>query len=240
MRKCGLIVLLGCFVLVAEASQPYVAAEGDSIVSGTGSTGGSNWVFQIATYLRTDMTFTNLGLAGDTILANTNATNVLAMFTNQNATACRLVATCYFGHNDIAQNDSVANITTNLLTFATNIHFAFPAAKIVAMTLHGINYGGTQSTFEPRRLSVNSWINGAGTNYFNYICDLASDSRLTNFVDTTYYDADQVHLNNIGYQLVAKWVSTNLVNNGLNACASTAPSPTLTLGSATIGNGKFQ
>lgn len=210
-------VIAAWFLIVVNSfAAVYVSVEGDSIVYGQQSSdpAHSNFVAWLNLLVPTLKT-TNMGVSGARIEDNTNALKTLNALTNSPIGVTRSNVMFYYGHNDIAQLYSLAYITTNILTWSRNVKALFPTANQVGMTLHMINYnaGGSEATMQQRRLDVNSWIRTNGC--FDYVCDIASDSRFTNFLDTTYYNGDEVHFNDNGYYTLGVFVLNDLVTNGL-------------------------
>ncbi len=212
-RLLFLLVLLAGVVTTHASTTCAVICEGDSLTAGTGSTGGSNYVSQMNLNGLYGNYVTNIGHGGDVISANSAATDALTSLTNTIGYAKQTVV-MMMQVNDIAVNDSVPIVTTNMLTWQNNVRAKFPNAKIMWLTSMAANLG---TTLNARLVEVNTWLK-SGTANIDYVGDLRADPRLQTFSDTTYYDPDGVHLNNAGYLVMATIVRSNLVYfNRVNA-----------------------
>jgi lysophospholipase L1-like esterase len=80
------------------------------------------------------------------------------------------------------------------------------SSKLVAMTITPRTlFSGAQTIVVN---NFNTWLRANYTTYATHLVDVAADSRLSNASNTTYYDADGVHMNTAGYAVVAQLVAT--------------------------------
>lgn len=197
MRTAVAFLLLFCFAATAD---PFLVAEGDSLTAGTGASpvAASNWVAQLKLQYP-GVTMTNVATSGDKLVDTTieDATNQLASAIS--AGRSPRTVTLLMGINDIAVNDSVANIKGYMNSWASGVKSFDASCKVAVATLFAANLN---ETFTTRRLELNAFIRTNLT--WDYVVDLAADNRLTNYANTTYFDADGVHLNNAGYSVVAE------------------------------------
>ena len=75
--------------------------------------------------------------------------------------------------------------------------------KIIAMTILPRADVGRSTSFDLDRLSYNAYLRTNWQNFADALCDIAIDSRLTNPNNTTYYNADKLHINEGGSSVVA-------------------------------------
>lgn len=215
MRACPVILALLLTISLSRATS-FVVAKGDSLTAGYGSTGysgpgpsltSSNYVTQMYLTATYGTVTTNLSRSGDLLGTNTAMIDVLSALTNaRTAGYVKSTVVLMLQVNDVVTADSVANITTNILTSCANIRALFPATKIAWMTSMAADLS---STFTNRLNSVNDFIRTTAAN--DYPIDLRADPRMQDFNDTTYYNADKVHLKDAGYAVMATIVRSNLV-----------------------------
>lgn len=203
-------VTLSIFLLSALTALgvPFIVTEGDSLTAGTGAspTTSSNWPAQMQ-LLYPWTVQTNVSHAGD-LLADTtiqDATNQLAAAIT--AGRSPRTVTLLMGINDIASGTTVAATYGYFSNWVKGVKAFDPSANVVGATLFAAN-----QSFESRRLEYNAMIRTNAD--LAMVVDLAADSRLTNYANTTYFDADGVHLNNTGYNVVASLFGTAIRNAG--------------------------
>jgi len=194
----------------------FVVAKGDSLTAGYGSTGysgpgpsltSSNYVTQMYLTSAYGTITTNISQSGALLTTNTAMIDVLSALTNARTTGyVKSTVVLMLQVNDIATADSVANVTTNILTSCANIRALFPQTKIAWMTSMAADLS---STFTNRLNQVNDFIRTTAAN--DYPIDLRADPRMQDFDNATYYNADGVHLTDAGYAVMATIIRSNLV-----------------------------
>lgn len=77
--------------------------------------------------------------------------------------------------------------------------------KVIAATML-LRQDGTatqQAAFALNQAAFNTWLRANYTQFADYLVDLTAIPQLTNPANTTYFNADKVHLTDAGHQLVA-------------------------------------
>lgn len=111
------------------------------------------------------------------------------------------------GINDIDQEADAATAYAHLVTFYQQQHTA-GFKKIIACTIFPSGTAsGPQNT---ARQSVNTSLRANWTSYADALVDLDGDARLSDPHDTTYFDADLVHLNDTGYAVMAALIGATV------------------------------
>lgn len=199
MMKFISIFLLSSFCFCLRAANIFSIHEGDSITQGAGSTGGSNYVFQLGQFINDGHIIrTNIGTSGDLIASNTAATDVLTQLASSGNYVMSL-ATIQFGINDISVSYTAPAIQSNYLTWISNVRASYPRTKIIQFTIMPSLGVGIGSDRDIVRSNVNNWIRTLSP--VDAVVDMAGDSRLT--PANTNYFSDIVHPNNLGYWVMA-------------------------------------
>lgn len=110
--------------------------------------------------------------------------------------------------NDMTANgDNATTCYNNLVTYCQDIRTNMPSAKIIVATM--MPRTGHPNRQNDLNLYDDSTLNGKIRNhliadgYCDYICDVGSDSLMGQEgqnTDLTYYNADAIHPNTVGYQ----------------------------------------
>lgn len=192
------------------ANRKLIQCSGDSLTFGSFSSAGNDYPSLIVPLLTGGSTTWNKwnnGNAGDTIAnmetkAQTFVDPFQGMFT-------RSVVVGWAGTNDLAAGTSGATAAAALATWCTARRSA-GADKIVIMDC--IARGNLTAPQQTERLAFNAALAANGSPTWDTLVKLSLDSRLSNSADTTYYNADTIHLTDAGYAVVA-----NLVAPAVNA-----------------------
>lgn len=185
--------------------------EGDSLTFGTSSTREKDFSYPMQVYRaeNTRVKFVNVAAGGKKLNTNVTATSVTTELTRNSEFATRVVI-FNLGTNDIVgDNRTEAQVEGDIDTWIAAVRAADAGAVIVGLTLTDRSESGPQETV---RLAVNNHI--LTTADFDYTVDVASDSRLDDATDTTYY-TDQLHHTDLGYSVKAELVRAVLEANGL-------------------------
>ncbi len=181
---------------------PQIICDGDSLTYGTGATHGVNdYPTQMQALLggTTAWRVNNQGTPSETLAqmeANAAATVDIQYETPRTENICII----WGGTNDLVLV-GVATTETRLQTYCNSRRAA--GWKVIAVTCLPRNEA---NPFEANRQAYNTWIRAQGTGLYDALVDIAADPRIGDAgdnTDLTYYDADQTHLNNAGYAVVA-------------------------------------
>lgn len=176
-----------------------ICAMGDSLTSGTGSSGGNDYPHQLMALLGSGYYLLNLGVSGSattTIEAQQGA--AANAYFHADPTVIDII---WIGTNDIAGGADAATISTNISTIHAARKTAHPTVKTVAVTIID------RTTFDAAKDAVRATLNtDLVDNYvalgFDATCDLRGIPQLEDSTNTTYF-TDGTHLTNAGYALVA-------------------------------------
>ncbi len=103
------------------------------------------------------------------------------------------------GTNDIAAGANDSTVYANLQTYCAARQAA--GWKVIALTmLPRIDFDATEESY---RVAFNASVVTNWASFADALVDVAGDTRLDDYSDTTYYDAGGVHLNATGYGVVA-------------------------------------
>jgi lysophospholipase L1-like esterase len=212
-------IITGVDVL-ADAADRTVVTLGDSITDGRGSTtdGNDRWPDDLARRLATNaptagVAVDNMGIGGNGIFAGLGPAAMNRFdrdVLNQSGVRWLIV---FEGVNDIG-GDATGNIATNLIaaytTFANKAHARGLLAYGATITPFGGN-GYFTPTHEAERQAVNAWFR---TNtVYDALIDFDKVVRdpvtLTNLL-AAYNSGDGLHLNPLGYQVMASNVDLTL------------------------------
>ena len=102
------------------------------------------------------------------------------------------------------QSVNINTIYNNIINYCNarrSLGFKVAVCTILPRT------GGTPPVgFEENRLALNALIRSGFTGFADGLVDLAYSSNLSTTTDTTYFNVDQIHLTNAGYNIVANLV----------------------------------
>jgi lysophospholipase L1-like esterase len=184
-----------------------VVCDGDSLTSGLRSTAGNDYPAQMqALYGETATRTLNFGASGQTVVQmQSDAATQIDRF-GKRLDGAGPVCVVWGGTNDINGGADSATTITNFTNYCTSRQSA--GFRVMACTM--IARGGFDATKETYRTEFNASVRANWATYADVLCDLAGDSRLSDTNDTTYFDADKVHLNDTGYGVVAALVKSTL------------------------------
>lgn len=192
-------------------TRSVLVCDGNSLTSGTGSTGGNTYPAQLhallggASYYRLD----NAGVGGQTTQQMTAdaTTDIDPLRDNWHIPIlCALEV-----GNDIVLNALTgAQAEANYATYCGDRQTA--GFTVIAMTCFA--RGGLTGPQETARQDANTLIRANWATYADALCDLDADARLSNPADATYFYFDEVHLNNAGYGVIAELVLATLDGMG--------------------------
>ena len=182
---------------------PNYTFTGDSRTFGTG---GTAWPTLMQPLMPTVADYRNLSFGGATtaaIAALSPATDALYYPTGR-----RQLLFNWSGINDNAL--SAADAFTGIANYCS-------ARRAVGWTMvqGTIPVAVSRDTFAN---ALNVLLKANPSAYCDLLVDVAADAHFsgTAYTDTTYYNADQLHLNTTGYQLVAQYFHDNVVAAGFS------------------------
>jgi lysophospholipase L1-like esterase len=182
--------------------KPHLQFVGDSLTVGTGAGAGEDYPTQLLDLLAggsAAYTSNNIGVGGRT--AATWAPLFLSDVGHYSTALGKVICPYWAGTNDIFAGASAATVYANLQTFWAGVRAQ--GIKVIATTI--IARGNFDAGMEVIRLALNVLIR-SDTSLYDGLCDVALLSQFDSPADTantTYYNADTVHLVVGGYALVA-------------------------------------
>jgi lysophospholipase L1-like esterase len=185
------------------ASLLQLVADGNSLTQGVGAT--NSYPSQLQTLLGGSAAWdlSNFGVSGQstTAMLTDYTTQVLSLYGRNRG---RNVLLFWEGTNEISAAGEgatgAAALTKTLEYIDASVAQGF---EVFALTvLPRTDFDATEET---HRGTYNSGLISGADNYT--VVDVAADTRLDDFNDLTYYDADGIHLNDAGYAVVASLVA---------------------------------
>jgi len=190
-----------------------VCCDGNSLTYGTGASDPAteSYPAQLAA-LQPGWTVKNFGAPSNT--------------TAQRATAAPTEIDTYYGDgrpknvavlweitNDLYFGGVVADAITRYVSWCQGRQAA--GYSVVAATVLPRSDAGTPGSFEADRQTANTYIRANWASFADALADVAADTRIGDAgdeLDTTYYNADKVHLNATGYGVVAGIIQTAVLS----------------------------
>lgn len=179
------------------SSKTYLACDGDSLTQGQSV--ATSYPYQLADLLgRSAHDYCNYGVSGQTAVqcaadASYTIDPLATSFTDA-------ICLAWMGTNDISGGASQAATYNAIVAYCQARQAAGYA--VVVMTI--LPRAGFDAGKEAIRVAVNAAI---VTNYATFadgLVNVAADTRLDDFTDTTYFLGDQTHLTAAGYAVVAE------------------------------------
>lgn len=187
-----------------QSASNRIIADGDSLTYGTGSTGGLTFPAQLATLL--GRTAVNVAVPGKTMTSIRDETTTLPYGGLAND-----IMVLYVGTSDLGSGAAATTIGPILITAAQR--YVAAGFQLVICTLADSQAATNPVDYETQRQAFNGYITSNATSIGYLVADLAADSRIGVVGDannTTYFDADKVHMNNTGYGVVAEIINSVL------------------------------
>lgn len=190
--------------------KPLVLCAGNSLTSGTGSTSGAtqtlsstanNYPGQLWSLLGSSVYSVRIdGYPGRNTPQMILEVPAFGDLYRYPSTGQKQVAVCWEITNDLG---STTNAWASYRRFVSFCQARRALGwKVIAVTVlprQDSPYAG----FETARLQVNTWIKANWQSFADNYADVASDSRLQDPTNTTYFYTDKVHLTSVGYGIVA-------------------------------------
>ncbi len=192
---------------IPAATKPQVVCDGNSLTFGFLASDASK-AYPIVMQKdeiggRSAWKVTNFGVSGQGIaeMLSDAVSQVDALYGSARS---KNIVVCWEGTN--SANDPgipLATIYANTTTYVQGRQAA--GYKVLILTCLPATGATIDPGFEARRASYNTWVlaNSAGA---DAVLDVASDTRLDDSEDATYFNADKTHLTDAGYAVVADLV----------------------------------
>lgn len=185
-----------------------VVMEGDSRTVGTGATSVStNYPSQLAGPLAGSWKMSNVAASGNTVaqMQSQIAAEVTPLYSNNRP---RNIAIVWGGINDASAGADAATIHSRLSGWCTSVRAL--GYKVIICTeidaqdaaRNAVNW---HTVIWP---ALNTLINANWTTYADARADLGGNANLQDATNTTYFNADKVHLTDTGYGVAAGIVKT--------------------------------
>ena len=222
----------GLYTKYSIQPDAYNIYDGDSLTFGTNAGVGCEYPAQVQQLLGNGNYWANYGIGGQTIatmLANVNSKIV----PNVSLGRKRNTLTVWSGTNDIAVSGRTAAATyADLVSYCQAARAA--GFKVIVLTMLPRTTGGSGT--ETSRQTYNGLILAGWPTFADALADVGGNSTILGapnaYTNTVYYFTDQIHLTNIGYNIVAKTV-TNAIN-GLYSGSGSVVRSTYVVSSDTI------
>lgn len=186
-----------------------IVCDGNSLTQGFGATANTNYQAHLLGLVGGSYRIVNVGIPSqetpgmttrapsvvDPIVTWPGGADLIAWENTNDINAGASLATCQSRWNDYFSARQAAGWGSN-------------GTRLVAMTTIARGpFSGAQDTIIA---DFNTWLRANYTAYATDLVDLAADARLSDPTNTTYFDADQIHLKSAGYSVVAELVQATL------------------------------
>jgi lysophospholipase L1-like esterase len=183
------------FGLTVPAETQRVIAIGDSLLSGFGMTlKATTWLDYFMVAKNSPLIHAYRVCRGDGITATMyaaagayQASDTVAEFVDSTSIVFIMIGT-----NDLKGSRTGLQVYTDIVSITNQLKAANSAVRIITATV--IARGNLSAPQETERLDLNSRIVAGYATIGTALLDLAADARFQNASDTTYYNADTIHL----------------------------------------------
>lgn len=187
-----------------------VICDGDSVTRGNKATAGHEYPTVMADSLGSNFDVRNFGVDSQTL--NDMSGDAVSQIDTSFGTVLdgrKNIVVAWGGTNDLYFGDSAATVISDYSAYCAARQAA--GLMVVACTIiDRTEFGGSWTAADAA--TVNASIRANWETYADALCDLADDSRLSDYTDTTYYNADGTHLNDAGYAVVAELVEAAVLS----------------------------
>ena len=196
----------------------YIICDGDSLTRGHSASAGAEYPTVLKNSISAPgYTVKNYGVDSQTIAdvasdVATQADRYAVRTSGEN------VYVAWVGTNDLFTGRTAAQVKTDYAALCTARQAA--GFRVVACTImnHAITGSWTQADAD----DVNTYIRANYTSWADDLADIQANANLQTTTDTTYFQADGVHLTDAGYAIVADIVKSALTT-WLNLYACNEP-----------------
>lgn len=189
-----------------------VARQAQLVFAGNSLTAGSNassfdmyYPTQCLRLLRSGEPFRNFGTPSQTTpeMATAAATEVDPLYDSKRS--CIVLA--WEGLNDLFSGGATA------AQACANLQSYYVARRgkgfiVIAATIIDCQNAGRPGSFDADRATVNAYLRNNYLSFAHALADFALVPELSDATDTTYFQADKIHLQDAGYALVATTAKT--------------------------------
>lgn len=188
---------------------------GDSLSASWGDSVGATWSTQLANMIPRQYKLNNQGLGGTTCQALSTST----YYTVAMAQGVTMASTVFCGTNDIENSVSAATTYGYLQTVVGNMCTQSPAAPVLVLTMIDRQNGNKESVRQSYNTLIRNGIT-AGTlaSCKTILVDVGGAAPLGvsgNSTNTVYFQTDQIHLTDTGYNVIAQYVYAVMSSNQL-------------------------
>lgn len=181
-----------------QPSYGNVSIEGDSLTEGAYATTTLGWASIVDNTLGATYRQSNMGQTGRTAQQAASSSDSVPRYSSA---FTKNIAIIWLGTNDLAAGTSATTTLGYLQTWLAAQKAA--GYQTLATTIIARGDAGWTGAMEAQRLLLNTAINALSASYVDGIVDLAALPGFQNPNDTTYYNADKIHLANGGCSLAA-------------------------------------
>lgn len=178
----------------------FILCEGDSLTKGNAAP-NEGYDEQLGRLYATEPKIVNAATGGDTLAVMMGQTGVVDTEFSRNSAYSNKLAILWAGSNDISVSGTLADLQSNATSWVAG-RKALGAKVVILTTIARSDFDATKNGV---RTAYNDWIK-AGSSGADAVADVASDARLQDPTDTTYYRDDEVHLVAAGQSVVAGYV----------------------------------
>jgi lysophospholipase L1-like esterase len=184
---------------------------GDSLTAGNG--GSQPYTTYAAISLQQagyDVKYVNLGIGGQT--AATLLSNASTIDSHYDSARTNIAA-LEIGTNDPYFGATAAATYSTLQSLWSGRKSS--GFKVIAFTITPRNNSGTPANFDQTRNTINDNIRSALPSLVDAVVDIGGSTPMGNpyfLTDPTYYNSDQVHYTDVGYNIMGSIFSSTVVN----------------------------
>lgn len=198
--------------LISTEPTTLIVCDGNSITLGFGVGASDAYPAKLGTSLGNAYAVVNYGVTGQTT-TNMSSDAATQIDSTLPAYSTSAVLIAWEATNDIFLGADLATCQSRWNTYFSarvTAGWASNGSKLVAMTCIARGNFSDQPGMSAILDSWNTWLRANYSTYATHLVDVAADARLSNFNDTTYYQADKCHLTAAGNAVLAELVEAAL------------------------------
>ena len=188
---------------VPRASAVPVFVPNGYVCEGDSHTTGHNGVLGYPAHLArlTGLGITNVATSGDALyqIDAAYAANVAPAFNARNRNTLIVIG----GDEDFIDGRTVAQAQASIQAISSKA--SATGFFVVVAPIMAVGAPEWTDTMETKRREYNTWLRANWNRFADAITDHAADERLSNPNDTTYFQADKMHLTAAGYTIMAEY-----------------------------------